>query len=179
MDLTHYLGVREGLKTGDLLVVEGQGLISKVIQWKTKSPYSHVGLLVRFSLLGINRVFLVHSTSKTGIVLLPLSRYLSELEAPVSIIPLQLDHQKCPPKELRTQITRYVMMQLGLGYDFKGILNYLLPWIQQSKADMYCSEFAASTYRRVGLLKKVLVDPGTLVRALERHKLSGVPFPLH
>jgi hypothetical protein len=43
---------RNSMKTGDVIAFSGRGRISKIIKWKTKSPYSHVGVVMDTQIQG-------------------------------------------------------------------------------------------------------------------------------
>jgi hypothetical protein len=54
---------------GDVLAFSGKSRLSEVIKWKTGSPYSHVGMVLRWDLGGGfgDTVFLVESTTLTDL----------------------------------------------------------------------------------------------------------------
>ena len=62
---------REEFKTGDLLFFSGNHWLSGLIRWRSKSAWSHVGMVLRID--EMNRVFLVESIIENGVRLLPLS----------------------------------------------------------------------------------------------------------
>ena len=42
-----YSQIKNQLKSGDVILFNGPSLESKIIEWTDKSPYSHVGMVVR------------------------------------------------------------------------------------------------------------------------------------
>lgn len=73
-----YEAIRNDLNSGDILFAAGDYLISKAIQNATSSPWSHIGIIVKFE--SINRVFLLESVEDMGVRLVPLSKYLRDYE---------------------------------------------------------------------------------------------------
>lgn len=73
-----YAVVRAQLKSGDLLFASGDYLVSEAIRKVTDSPWSHVGIVLRFE--SIDRVLLLESVEDMGVRLAPLSKYLVDYE---------------------------------------------------------------------------------------------------
>lgn len=73
-----YEAIRNDLNSGDILFAAGDYLISKAIQNATSSPWSHIGIIVKFE--SINRVFSLESVEDMGVRLVPLSKYLRDYE---------------------------------------------------------------------------------------------------
>lgn len=70
-NFSFYENKREEFKTGDLLFFSGNHWLSGLIRWRSKSAWSHVGMVLRID--EMDRVFLVESTIENGVRLLPLS----------------------------------------------------------------------------------------------------------
>lgn len=70
--------VRPHLKSGDLFFASGNYPGSQLIQWATKSMWSHVGVIFRVE--QINRVLLLESVEDAGVRFAPLSKYLKDYE---------------------------------------------------------------------------------------------------
>lgn len=70
-NLRFYEAMRDQFKTGDLLFFSGEHWLSRLIRWRSKSAWSHVGLVIRIE--EIDRVFLLESTLETGVRMIPLS----------------------------------------------------------------------------------------------------------
>ena len=71
-----YSDIRKGLKTGDLFFSSGSYLFSGIIQWLTKSTWSHVAVIYKDEELG--RVLVLEAEPFIGIRLIPLSKYLKD-----------------------------------------------------------------------------------------------------
>jgi hypothetical protein len=70
-NLRFYEAMRAEFKTGDLLFFSGDHWLSGLIRWRSKSAWSHVGMVVRIEEL--DRVFLIESVLEVGVRMLPLS----------------------------------------------------------------------------------------------------------
>lgn len=71
-----YDGLREVLRSGDLVFCSGSYLFSGLIQKFTGSVWSHVGIIYRDEALA--RVFILESETGIGVRLVPLSKYLRD-----------------------------------------------------------------------------------------------------
>jgi hypothetical protein len=69
-----YASIRDDLRSGDLLLASGTAFFSRLIQHRTKSPYSHVGILWRNE--EAERLMLYESVESKGVINAPFSRYL-------------------------------------------------------------------------------------------------------
>jgi hypothetical protein len=118
--------LREALKPGDVLLVEGNNHISGVIKYLTQSTWSHAALYVgpigeRTSAEG-EPLVLVEANLGEGVVGAPLSKY-------------QRYHTRiCRPIGLtdddRFRVCTYAAERIGFDYDVKNIfdlLRYLFP----------------------------------------------------
>lgn len=73
-----YPTLRPTLRSGDLLFCSGEYLISRVIRRISKSPWSHVGIILRVD--AIDRVLVLESVEDVGVRLAPLSKYCSDYD---------------------------------------------------------------------------------------------------
>ncbi|MCA6112904.1 YiiX/YebB-like N1pC/P60 family cysteine hydrolase [Bradyrhizobium cenepequi] len=121
-DLT---ALRETLRPGDVLLVEGKGRISGSIKYLTQSAWSHsalyVGPIGGAETEGELHV-LIEANIDEGVVSAPLSKYLhcrTRICRPVGLT--QADCET---------VCGYASERIGLGYDFKNVIDlmrYLLP----------------------------------------------------
>jgi Permuted papain-like amidase enzyme, YaeF/YiiX, C92 family len=118
--------LRDTLRPGDVLLVEGKGRISGSIKYLTQSTWSHsalyVGPIAGAASDGEPHV-LIEANIDEGVVSAPLSKYL------------HCQTRICRPVGLseadREKVCRYAYERVGLGYDFKHVIDlmrYLLPW---------------------------------------------------
>jgi len=67
-----YREIRDSLKSGDVIAFSGKGRVSELIKWRTRSPYSHVGLVYRAAITDCDMtaehtvVYLIESTTMIG-----------------------------------------------------------------------------------------------------------------
>ncbi len=159
-DLSRYRTLRPQIRTGDLIAVQGASFVSQIIKWRTKSPYSHVGMFVRLKEVSVERVFLLHSTAKHGVYLVPASRYLKVFKGRAEWIPLQHGIAMTANVAYEQDLLAFSFQQLGRAYDFRGVAKYLLPVIKQAKSDYFCSELVAAIYKQAQLYSRTFVSPG-------------------
>ena len=118
--------LREQLRPGDVLLVEGDKRISVAIKYLTQSTWSHAALYigaVRDDRLEANgEDLLIEADMKNGVIAVPLSKYRS------------LNTRICRPVNLtdedRDKIVQFMAERMDLTYDLKHIfdlLRYLLP----------------------------------------------------
>lgn len=118
--------LRDTLRPGDVLLVEGKGRISGSIKYLTQSTWSHsalyVGPMAGAATDGEPHV-LIEANIEEGVVSAPLSKYL---HCQTRICrPVGLSEADCE------KVCRYASERIGLGYDFKNVIDlmrYLFPW---------------------------------------------------
>ena len=118
--------LRDTLRPGDVLLVEGKGRISGGIKYLTQSTWSHsalyVGPIAGVATDGEPHV-LIEANIDEGVVSAPLSKYL---HCQTRICrPMGLSEADCE------KVCRYASERIGLGYDFKNVIDlmrYLFPW---------------------------------------------------
>lgn len=121
--------LRETLRPGDVLLVEGKSGISGGIKYITQSTWSHAALYVG-SVSGAvtdgEPHVLIEANLNEGVVSAPLSKYLhcrTRICRPVGLTEADCE-----------RVCRYVSERIGLGYDFKNVVDlmgHLLPWPQR------------------------------------------------
>jgi hypothetical protein len=75
MPVRPYAEIRDEIRSGDLLLCQGRDLFSRLIQWATKSPWSHIA--IAFEVQSVNRIVVVEAVEKIGVRCVPLSRFVS------------------------------------------------------------------------------------------------------
>jgi hypothetical protein len=118
--------LRDTLRPGDVLLVEGKGRISGSIKYLTQSTWSHsalyVGPMAGAATDGEPHV-LIEANIDEGVVSAPLSKYL---HCQTRICrPVGLSEADC------AKVCHYAIERIGLGYDFKNVVDlmrYLFPW---------------------------------------------------
>ena len=118
--------LRQHLRPGDVLLVEGDKRISVAIKYLTQSTWSHaalyVGDLKDHGLAAGGENLLIEADMKNGVIAVPLSKYRSlntRICRPVGLAQEDLD-----------KIVRFMVDRIGLRYDLKHVfdlMRYLLP----------------------------------------------------
>jgi hypothetical protein len=118
--------LREQLRPGDVLLVEGDKRISVAIKYLTQSTWSHAAFYVgdagAFGLGAAGEHLLIEADVESGVVAVPLSKYRS------------LNTRICRPAGLdpedRRKLIRFMIDRIDSRYDLKHVfdlLRYLLP----------------------------------------------------
>jgi hypothetical protein len=119
--------LRDTLQPGDVLLVEGKGRISGIIKYLSQSTWSHSALYVGPITGAVTDDgephVLIEANIDEGVVSAPLSKYL------------HCQTRICRPVDLSKadcgKVCRYASERIGLGYDFKNVIDlmrYLFPW---------------------------------------------------
>lgn len=161
-----YLAVRKLVRTGDLALCSGTNLSSQAIRWASKSPWSHVALLVR--LQEIDRVIALESVAKIGVRAVPLSRFVSEDSArhrpyPGKIVIARHAEfaDKATPEGLR-RMSEFAADRLGAPFNAMEMLKIAVrialsglglkpPSPLHPTEGLICSEYVGKCYEQVGI----------------------------
>jgi len=167
-----YLALRDGVKSGDLLLCSGSGIFSRMIQHATQSIWSHVAFIIRVD--SIDRIFVLESVENIGVRTVPLSSYLRNYNGTGQPYPGKLvlaRHQDFPESGIKT-ISQYAvdllghpynsdeiariaarisMSAVGLGGDFRNS--------EEARIDreFICSEYVYICFKSIGI--SVSYDP--------------------
>ena len=118
--------LRSSIRPGDVLLIEGHNRVSGIIEYLTRSTWSHAALYVGATSGAVGAdgepLDLIKSNLNEGVVLVPLSKYL------------QFRTRICRPIELGAddckRVCDYALHRIGLQYDLKNIIDlarYLVP----------------------------------------------------
>lgn len=180
------------IRTGDVLLVEGNSHISGVIKYLTQSTWSHaalyVGPMVRKDRGNPEPHSLIEATLGEGVVAVPLSKYLkfhTRICRPVG-----LSHEHCE------RVCTYAIERIGLKYDLKNIVDlvrYLVPlpvpqrWRRRMIAlgsgdptQLICSGMIAQAFQSVRypiLPKTTLIESGSARREIMEIRHSSLFVP--
>jgi hypothetical protein len=155
-----YREAREKIRNGDVLMYRGKSVVSRMIQWVTRSRYSHAGLAAWWN----DRLMVLEAVGK-GVVVTPLSsnvrNYFGTVEWFTCAEPLS-GHQ-------RAMIVEFAQRELGKEYAQWYALTLGLRILFQKDRDrrdalrrerrLFCSHYVAETYNAIGKdLKKGVSD---------------------
>jgi hypothetical protein len=119
--------MRKALQPGDILLIEGNSRLSAVIKYLTQSTWSHAALYVGerpgdVSPTGEPNV-LLEAEAETGVVTVPLSRYLPFNKRICRAV--GLEHTS------RQKVIDYALKRVGMQYDSQRIVDlarYMFPY---------------------------------------------------
>ncbi len=171
-----YSDMRQNLKTGDIVLFGGRGLISTGIKWLTRSKYSHVGMVLNLpvhdmSNLPVSNVVLlwesttlskisdvVSGRARRGVQLVPLSERIKSYNGDIiAVRPLQ--YAKFNAEQmLRLHKLRHNVA--GRPYEQSKIelLRSAIdigPDQPEDLSSLFCSELVAEAYQEMGLLSSI------------------------
>ena len=137
------------LKSCDILLYKGTSVISKLIQWRTKSLYSHVAVVVGAEM---NLAIESNTGSQAGVRALDLRKLDTKT---IDVFRVKPGNAFKPE-----QVISYLVKCLGSQYDFAGVLwlGVLKTLNLQEKAnrfqidrDYFCSELVYEAFKSAGL----------------------------
>ncbi len=154
-----YNDIAPQLKTGDILLFGGTTWISNLIDWVTKSRYSHVGMVYRSpGATGLDGLYIWQSFEPQGGVILeplePFLAYYPKSEAGATSFVRQLS-QPLNQAQLDA-LDAYIPKVKGTPFPSipLWLVNYWMAThgMQVSEATMYCSELVAQSFMQMGLI---------------------------
>lgn len=169
-----YEGLRDVLRSGDLVFCSGSYAFSGLIQKFTGSVWSHVGIIHRDDALG--RIFILESETGIGVRLVPLSKYLRDYHGRRRPYRGQMAVGRLQPgvddTRLR-QVISFGMDELTRPYDNSEILRIAvriaLRVTRRTNDRKYiCSELVHEAFRRAGVKLQVgdgYISPDDLWRS--------------
>jgi hypothetical protein len=146
-----YHEFRAQMRDADVLLFKGSGWVSNIIKWKTKSAYSHAGLVAWWG----DRLMVLEAVGN-GVRATPISYNLQKYSGGI-------DYYRCTIElsdPLRQSMLSFAQQQLGkeysfrrlVGFFFKLILNKPLEQCESAKvpSTFFCSEYVAEVYEHAG-----------------------------
>lgn len=150
----------DSLETGDVLLFSGKGLLSDVIRWYTGSPWTHIGLVVRFeedvppllleATVGNEAADLLTGKCQSGVTLVSLSSKLRNYPGDIVV----RRRQGKPLSERQRRLVRRLVRRLYRRPYRNYLWRLLLDQFPGRYRDsgIFCSELVAEFYRRLGWL---------------------------
>ena len=174
-NLHFYEKMRSEFETGDLLFFSGNHWLSSLIRWRSKSAWSHVGMVIKIEEL--DRLFLVESVIESGVRLLPLSFVFKDYGG--NYMPYNgrvawakhVDFMDKP--ETKNALREFCMDNLSKQYDRKEYWRILWRSLMGREKffedDKYtCAEFVFEAYKYANVElpkeKGVFISPGAFWR---------------
>lgn len=142
------------LKSCDILLYRGRGFVSRLIQWGTKSPYSHVAVVVD------PEIFLAVESNtghQSGVRAIDLRKLPAE---ELDVFRIRSEFSFDPEK-----VISFLVAHLGAGFDYTGVawlgilkavglltgLTYRPYNRFQKEKDYFCSELCYEAFQAAGL----------------------------
>jgi len=134
------------IRPADLFFTTSGSIVSQAIRRRTWGKYSHVQIVAVASTQGIDVV----SADKEGVML----RRIREDEWLHSAI---LTLPGMTIKE-RNDVVKFCFSKIGAGYDFLGLVDFLLNKDLQVEDRYFCSELVFLAYKTAGIMLQERVD---------------------
>jgi len=160
MGTLKYDDVRSQIKNGDVFMYRGKTFQSSIIQWVTRSPYSHAGITAWW-----NERLMVMEAKGNGVVASPFSRSVRKYHGDVDWFASTREISE----EDRLRMVIFAQEELGKTYGrWKTIILGIRTLFQRNpdKRDrlrkqkkLFCSEYISQIYNSIGLdLQKKMSD---------------------
>ncbi len=183
LNVTPYVGLRDSLRTGDLVFCSGSYLFSRLIQRFTGSVWSHVGILYKDD--NLQRVFVLESETMIGVRLAPLSKYLKDYHGRNRPYRGNIVVARVQPEVDAAAMNRAIsfgMDELTKPYDNLEILRIALRILfrvsRRTRDRKYiCSELVFECFKRAGVnfkLHDAFVSPDDIWKDSAVHSLQRV-----
>jgi hypothetical protein len=166
-----YSEIRDELNTGDIVLFSGKGFISGLIKWFTRSPHSHVGMVIRS--VEIDMILLWESTtlskvkdilshtSKQGVQLVLLSERVNTYKGKIGI--RKLEGVDMTGKRIET-LTDFRNEMKDCDYEqnklelAKSAYDGPFGRNKENLSSVFCSELIAEMYERWELLPEAVAS---------------------
>jgi hypothetical protein len=134
-NLDVYMSIREQMKTGDMLEWASNGIVGKIIRWRS-GPYSHTSGIIRMSEYeGLERRRFAIEAAEKGLVLTVLSTDLKKYDGHCWWYPLKEDWNP-----MRQGIGEKALAAIGTPYDFQSLFKNALGHVSADAKRLFCSE---------------------------------------
>ncbi len=161
---------RDDIKTGDLFFCSGDYFFSRAIQYFSKSPFSHVGVIYKEE--NLHRILFLESELLYGVRMAPLSKYMRDNNGrhrPYKGTVLIAAVQGMDPEKVK-QVISFGMDELTRPYNNWEILRILTRIIfkkgRRTRSRRYiCSEYVQRCFAMAGkefTYNNGFIDPNSI-----------------
>lgn len=177
-NIQNYNKIRSELKSGDLLFFSGDHWLSSLIRWRSRSAWSHVGLVVIIE--EMERVFLIESVLENGVRMVPMSNVFKDYDGMgkpyVGRVAWTRHSEISQSEEKIRKVKEFCLDNLTKQYDNLEYLRILWRTLMGSKeifrdSKFTCAEFILEAYQYAGVeLPKehgYFISPGVFFRQEE------------
>ena len=160
-----YSEIRDSLNTGDIVLFSGKGRISSFIKWFTKSPWSHVGMVIcspewNMKLLWESTTLskikdITSGEARQGVQLVPLSERIRAYDGRIGIRKLQ---GVSVSTEMKQKLMEFRQEVKGRPYEesklelLKSAYDGPFGHNEEDLSSLFCSELVAEAYQRMGFV---------------------------
>ena len=154
-----YSDLRDQIRTGDLMLVEGTRLASEIIEHFTGGRFSHVGVFWRDTSGG---VWVAEEIEEVGYHCIPASSALAEQSGPVylGVAPVPVRQQ---PEKVMEVVQKFRSDKSLQPYGWitlpKVLVAHFGAHIDPERVQAVCSVFAQRTWMNCGMKFETLADP--------------------
>jgi len=150
--------------TGDIILTSSNTWYAKIIKWKTKSDYNHVGIIYRLfdRRLNIKIPFIIEAID-TGVTMRPLINYFKESKD----TDLYLFRHKLVNENNLPLIIEKSLEYIGANYDYQQLFSLLFNGKFDNDKKMICSQFADKVFQAGSVRlahENSVVTPGSIGR---------------
>ena len=164
METLSYSTIRGAIRSGDILLCQGSGPMSRMIQYATESLYSHVAFILRLE--SLDRLIVLESVESIGIRAYTLGGYVLDYNGSGKPYPGRLHIARHRQVDLQAYdalktFSRTGIDLLGYPYDTQEIVEITARIVGEKlgmprravreNKSFICSEFAALCFRSIGI----------------------------
>jgi len=161
-----YATVRKKVRDGDIFLCQGRDPFSRLIQWSTKSPWSHIAIAFRVD--SLDRVMVIEAVEKIGVRCVALSEFRSRDSEGTSPYPgkiLLARHPAFEDEKKVKKMAKFAFDHLGCRFapgeitkiglriaeaKFFGV-HHKMPKMLIPDDEFICSEFVAKAFDAAGV----------------------------
>jgi uncharacterized protein YycO len=140
--LKNTIGVKPKIGTNAILLFKGRGIISTLIRWQTRSPYSHAAILLADGSI-------VESWQGKGVRGTELHDWKN---VDVFYVPSATNAQWF-------NVVLFMLNRIGKGYDYWGVLRFITRTNMPPNDKWFCSEIVFEAFQEAGINLLERIDP--------------------
>jgi hypothetical protein len=149
----YYGNHRKEFKDADIVLFSGADLVSRIIRWRTKSVYSHAGIVAWWN----ERLMVLEAVGK-GVVARPISYVINNCKDRIDYYRLREEFPATADQ--RKKMVVFAQRQLGQKFATRRLLTFffrLLFNMKMTKKEgrkppgkFFCSQYVSAIYREGG-----------------------------
>jgi len=160
-----YASLSAQIQDGDLLLFSQRDRMSGLIEWATKSPFSHIGFVLRLPMVGIMLLEALPAGVTTAALSIVVNGNRSGAQSPYKgglLLARHDDFKSFVTDAKLHDLTEFAVDRLGAPFAtveiikialriLLGRLNMKTPRLLEPDDEYICSEYVAACYQRVGI----------------------------